>query len=35
MRLARGSDYRDKIIVCMLCDSGERYRSVDGLFDSG
>ncbi len=35
LRLARGSDYRDKIIVCMLCDSGERYRSVDGLFDSG
>ena len=23
-----------KVIVCMLCDSGERYLSVQGLFNS-
>jgi cysteine synthase A len=31
--LARRPENRDKVIVCMLCDSGERYLSVDGLFD--
>ncbi|MCJ7733171.1 MAG: pyridoxal-phosphate dependent enzyme, partial [Anaerolineales bacterium] len=25
---------RDKIIVCIFADTGERYLSVDGLFDS-
>jgi cysteine synthase A len=33
LRLARSSEYHDKVIVCMLCDSGERYLSVEGLFD--
>jgi cysteine synthase A len=33
LRLARSPAYDDKVIVCMLCDSGERYLSVDGLFD--
>jgi len=32
LRLAREPDSRDKVIVCMLCDSGERYLSVEGLF---
>lgn len=33
LRLAREPDLRDKVIVCILCDSGERYLSVEGLFD--
>lgn len=33
LRLARAPEGRDKVIVCMLCDSGERYLSVGGLFD--
>lgn len=33
LRLARAPESRDKVIVCMLCDSGERYLSVEGLFD--
>ena len=33
LRLALEPDLRDKVIVCMLCDSGERYLSVEGLFD--
>lgn len=32
--LARQPENEGKIIVCMLCDSGERYLSVQGLFDS-
>ena len=32
--LARQPENKGKIIVCMLCDSGERYLSVQGLFDS-
>ncbi len=35
LRLSRDSECRDKVIVCMLCDSGERYMSVEGLFDAG
>ena len=34
LRLARRPEHRDKVIVCMLCDSGERYLSVEGLFDA-
>ncbi len=34
LRLSHNAEYRDKNIVCMLCDSGERYLSVAGLFDS-
>jgi len=33
LRLAREARHRDELIVCMLCDSGERYLSVEGLFD--
>lgn len=33
LRLAREERHRDQVIVCMLCDSGERYMSVEGLFD--
>lgn len=33
LRLAREPRHRDQLIVCMLCDSGERYLSVEGLFD--
>jgi cysteine synthase A len=33
LRLARRPENRGKLIVCMLCDSGERYLSVAGLFD--
>ncbi len=33
LRLARSPAYDNKVIVCMLCDSGERYLTVDGLFD--
>lgn len=32
--LARRPEHEGKVIVCMLCDSGERYLSVQGLFDS-
>ena len=32
--LARIPENEGKVIVCMLCDSGERYLSVQGLFDS-
>jgi len=32
LRLARQPEHEGKLIVCMLCDSGERYLSVDGLF---
>lgn len=31
-KLGRRPEYRDQIICCILCDSGERYLSVDGLF---
>jgi len=34
LRLARTAAYDGKTIVCMLCDSGERYLSVDGLFEA-
>jgi cysteine synthase A len=33
LRLARDSAYAGQTVVCMLCDSGERYLSVEGLFD--
>ena len=32
LRLSRDPAYADMVIVAMLCDSGERYLSVDGLF---
>ena len=32
LRLARRTAHEGKLIVCMLCDSGERYLSVEGLF---
>lgn len=32
LRLAADPAYSDMVIVAMLCDSGERYMSVDGLF---
>jgi len=32
LRLARQPEHAGKLIVCMLCDSGERYLSVEGLF---
>lgn len=32
LRLAADPANSDKVIVAMLCDSGERYMSVDGLF---
>jgi hypothetical protein len=31
-RLGRRPEYAGQIIGCILCDSGERYLSVDGLF---
>lgn len=34
LEMARVPENEGKVIVCMLCDSGERYLSVDGLFDS-
>ena len=34
LRLAARSAWRDKRIVCIFCDSGQRYLSVDGLFDT-
>lgn len=33
LRLARDPALEGAVIVCMLCDSGERYLSVEGLFD--
>jgi cysteine synthase A len=33
LRLARDPAYAGQTVVCMLCDSGERYLSVEGLFD--
>jgi len=33
MELSRMPENAGKVIVCMLCDSGERYLSVEGLFD--
>jgi len=33
LRLSRDPAYRDKIIVAMLCDTGERYLSVEGLWE--
>lgn len=30
--LAKREEYRGKTICCIICDSGERYLSVDGLF---
>jgi len=35
LRLARQPEHAGKLIVCMLCDSGERYLSVEGLFTPG
>lgn len=32
--LAARPEHRDQTLVCVLCDSGERYLSVQGLFDS-
>lgn len=32
LRLAREPRHEGALIVCMLCDSGERYLSVEGLF---
>jgi len=32
LRLARDPRHAGQVIVCMLCDSGERYLSVEGLF---
>ena len=34
LRLSHNPEYSDRVIVSMLCDSGERYLSVDGLFDA-
>jgi cysteine synthase A len=33
LRLARSPENRDRVIVAILCDSGERYLSVEGLYD--
>jgi len=33
LRLCDDPAHTDMVIVAMLCDSGERYMSVDGLFD--
>lgn len=33
LRVAQEPGNADAVIVCMLCDSGERYLSVEGLFD--
>jgi cysteine synthase A len=33
LRMARDPAFADMVIVAMLCDSGERYLSVEGLFD--
>lgn len=32
LRLSQDAAYADMVIVAILCDSGERYLSVDGLF---
>jgi len=32
LNLSRNPTHADMVIVAMLCDSGERYLSVDGLF---
>jgi cysteine synthase A len=32
LRLSQNTAYSDMVIVAMLCDSGERYLSVEGLF---
>lgn len=32
LRMSRDPSFADRIIVAMLCDSGERYLSVEGLF---
>jgi cysteine synthase A len=34
LRLAARPESAGKVIVCMLCDSGERYLSVEGLFEA-
>jgi cysteine synthase A len=31
--LAARPEHEGKLVVCMLCDSGERYLTVEGLFD--
>ena len=33
-RLIRDPDWEGKTVVCVFCDSGERYLSVDGLFSA-
>jgi cysteine synthase A len=33
LELAKRPEYRDKLIVCIFADSGERYLSVDGLWE--
>jgi len=33
LRLSRMEEHRGKVIVAMLCDSGERYLSVEGLWE--
>jgi len=33
LEMGRRPEFEGKLIVCMLCDSGERYLSVEGLFD--
>ncbi len=35
LRLSRMPQNEGRLIVCLLADSGERYMSVDGLFDTG
>ena len=32
LKLSRDPAYRDQVIVAILCDTGERYLSVEGLF---
>ena len=32
LQLANSKEYKDKLIVCIFADSGERYLSVEGLF---
>jgi cysteine synthase len=33
LRLSKAPEYKDKLIVAVLCDSGERYLSVEGLWE--
>jgi len=33
MQIARREEYEHKLIVCVLADTGQRYLSVEGLFD--